>query len=168
MKCSDVQQVVMESDLKKMPSEIEEHLSVCPECRKIHQNARALHTLLAFKNYEQPAPGAADRCVEGVKRLIQTQPAEAEPEPSGLWSFFQLPAFSYAAAMVFLLLAAFFFFLKPTADQTASQTDQREQLATSATNLAVDAPFQLPAGTNADPSQIQYGPHPSRLVDFKQ
>ena len=164
MKCSNVQQYCWEMAGSPLPPAMEEHVRQCPDCKSAFEKANSLRSLVSLKRFEQPDSAAEARCIAMVQSRID---AWEEKQQSGwkLWNVFSAQpaiALSYTmAALVIGFLGMNMLTKQKTAPlpMTASEDPSLE-----APNVAASV-FQV--ASNSHPGQIQYGPGPSRAVNYE-
>ncbi|MGD9873193.1 MAG: hypothetical protein AB7T27_02875 [Kiritimatiellia bacterium] len=131
------------------------HVQQCSDCRDLYEQGRALRELLALKRYEK-IPGDS---LDQTRRAFRV--AVAEPAETPGYSVAQLLRYALAGAFVMLLVMNFSVGPELPAIQPPAQ-EARSVAAAPA--MAFPGPYL--AHSNAEPAGIQYGPLPSRLVNF--
>ena len=174
MNCQQIQRLLLESDEGRLPASAQEHLDACAGCRQAQARAKALCQLVGLKRHEKPAPGAAEQCAADVIRQLRSETPAGESLWERLHEWVAWPEAGFrvavAAAAVLCAITGLFF-----AVQRPSSTPSDSLLTDKSTNLTTD--LELPANqmmekmstsTNVDPTRIEYGTEPSRVVDFEK
>jgi hypothetical protein len=179
MKCAECQRYCLENACGELPEAVSAHLLDCPRCRKAHARVVSLCQLMSLKNYEQPDAAFETRLLAKVQSGIR----DWEEQPRGfgerLWAIFadgQIPALRYAmAVMVVALIGLNMISVQNMPTLPSSSIEARRPEQKPAAVAAVESTNRyfnpsLPVvflQSNAQPSGIQYGTGPSRLVGFE-
>ncbi|HBA85467.1 MAG TPA: hypothetical protein DCZ95_15380 [Verrucomicrobia bacterium] len=174
MNCQQIQRRLLESDESAWPVELQQHLGQCANCRKTWEQTLRLRQLIGLKRYEQAPPGLDEKCAVDVIHRLKTGETSTESLSERWQDFLAWPetrASLALAAAALILLAAGLLWITGRLDGSRHST---KSLANSSTNLTTDQ--ELPANqmldrlsiTNIDPTRIEYGAQPSRVVDFEE
>src|SRR5690349_9859821 len=107
MNCQEIQRYCIEYAGETLRADIQQHLTVCGDCRQAHEKALLVCKLISLKKYEQPDPGFEARSLARIRSAIH----EMEEERQQGWSWASLfgpvpvPALRLAAvAAVFAVI----------------------------------------------------------------
>ena len=153
MKCSTFRKETLGAE--QLTPECLAHAQGCPACRAFFEQGRALRSLLALKKHEMIPGDSLDRTRRAF-RVALAEPDEAVDSGLAL-------ALRVGLAGAFMMLLVINFSVGPDLPAIQPPEPQARSVA-AAPARSFPGPFL--ARSNAEPAGIQYGPLPSRLVNF--
>jgi anti-sigma factor RsiW len=172
--------LLVEFEDSEMPAGLREHLEGCSECRTYQLRTDQLRKLLAMKSAELPDPGFEARSLAAIRQQIDQLDSRAPLlRLLDVLSEGPVPALRYGVAAAFAaLLAAHMMTISNISPMQPMLTDIPEtrfisRPVHSQTAFAPIYPshhspepiFQI--ASNAGPRRVEYGPGPSRMVNFE-
>lgn len=153
MKCATFRKESL--GMETLPADCLAHARECADCRSFFEQGQALRGLLALKKHEKMPGDSLDQ----TRRAFRMAAAEdADPATSGVTLLLR-----YALAGAFVMLLVMNFTVGPELPSLQPPAPQARTIA-AAPAPAFSGPYL--AHSNAEPAGIQYGPLPSRLVNF--
>jgi len=182
MKCSNVQKRIVEFEDRELPVKIAQHLEHCSTCKHAYEQSLHLRKLLSLKRYEKPSAEADERLTLSIHRTIQEH-LDPHPEETGIsaWEWLTLeplPALRYAAAALLIAIVGIHLFMMPTlqTDENLTASISPDLPSTGTPSVNHNASYHsdlyaslgnLPAMTNGQSRDIQYGPLRSTIADYE-
>ena len=165
MNCKETLKWIADArDYKALPDEVGKHIDSCDDCRQLLEDNRYIAQIVSLKRYERPVMGSEER----IASAIQAGLAASGKNDLGrfMWNdmrYFLKPVCQIAAAAIFIVLIGSFFFKRSATDHGANP--QISDVPTR--QMPYSQPDWMAAQTNPVPGHIQYGPGPSRMVEFE-
>lgn len=178
MNCTRARKLMLEFEDRARPAELDAHLEACEPCRQALASSEALRGLISLKKYEQPDAFSAARSAARIRSRIEELNARPVSGWRAAWEVLsggQITALRYAAVAAVVLLITMNLVppepLSPLPEPSAqtapapAAAQERPAVVLNAIHPAETAPILL--ASNTRPGRVEYGPLPSRLVEFE-
>lgn len=170
MNCRRTRDLAGLCDGRVLPEQAVEHLATCPACRAFVAGMEATRKWMALKKHETPDAGFESRCAERIQlRLHEPIFETAAPSRGFFWNPGLL--FRAAAAAVFVALVGFHVRSVHVAPLASSAIAPAPAPVIQPLQFVpmprAPAPVMMLAQSNSGPGAVQYGPMPSRLVNWE-
>jgi len=167
VKCKDVTDLFMETDIALLPEDVREHIAGCPDCRRFLDDNRFVTNILSVKRHETISSEMLKRCSEGIFDGISEGVIPESTHISSLdipWLI--KPVSRIAVASIFIILIGGFFFKQHIHPEVSSSTVPTPNISENIADITSSPPDWMDNQTNASPDDIRYGPRTSAVVDF--
>lgn len=172
MNCRQARNLIGWSDGRVWPEDARRHVQECAECRSFSESMSRVRDLIAVKRHETPDAGFENRCAEKIRLGLKSPEATRSESPA--WS----PAFFLRIAAAAALVLMVGLHIQSVRLTPLASAPGAAHAIVPGDNLFAPARFALPAArpaapvimlaqSNNGPDAIQYGPLPSRVVNWE-